>query len=59
MELLLPHTQNLKLEPGDYNDLMKALKKVGAAKVMVDTGKGHMQWLLHHLWAHISLILPL
>lgn len=28
MELLLPLTQNPKLEAGDYNDLMKALKKV-------------------------------
>uniref|UniRef100_A0A0N7ZBI0 TOG domain-containing protein n=1 Tax=Scylla olivacea TaxID=85551 RepID=A0A0N7ZBI0_SCYOL len=28
MELLLPLTQNPKLESGDYNDLMKALKKI-------------------------------
>ncbi|XP_045137050.1 cytoskeleton-associated protein 5-like isoform X4 [Portunus trituberculatus] len=28
MEILLPLTQNPKLEGGDYNDLMKALKKI-------------------------------
>ena len=28
MEILLPLTQNLRLEPGDYHDLMKALKKI-------------------------------
>ncbi|KAK8386171.1 hypothetical protein O3P69_010709 [Scylla paramamosain] len=28
MEVLLPLTQNPKLESGDYNDLMKALKKI-------------------------------
>lgn len=31
MEVLLPLTQNPKLETGDYNDLMKALKKVRGA----------------------------
>ena len=37
MEILLPLTQNPKLEPGDYNDLMKALKKVGGLEA---TGEG-------------------